>query len=180
MVDNCIFVGDFVTTNGDRKTDKQSESATWDWAQGGAMYLRPNNNYTVRNCHFENCSSSKEAGALYIQGKTSGTDQMILLENSKFINNVAYAIGQNNNNGGGAIQIKQCTNSVFKNLTFVNNTANKGGALCVFDQVTNLVIDGANFTGNKADRGSAISASKGFTLKMLFFLKIGQLPQNLT
>ena len=172
LVDNCRFVGNFVTTNGDSK--QAASAAEWDWAQGGAMYLRPNNNYTVKNCLFENCSSSKEAGALYIQGKTSGTDHMITLENCKFINNVAEAKGKDTNsliNGGGAIQIKQCTNSDFKNLTFINNTANKGGALCVFDSVSNLVVDGANFTKNKADRGSAISASKGFTLKNAVLLE---------
>ena len=167
LVDNCTFVGNFVITNGD--TSGTTASAVW--AQGGAMYLRPTANYTVRNCHFENCSSSKEAGALYIQGQTSGTTRMILLENSVFINNVAYAKGQYNINGGGAIQIKQCTQSVFNNLTFINNTANKGGALSVFDSVTYLEVNGANFTGNKAEKGSAISASKGFTLKNAVLLE---------
>ncbi len=159
LVDNCIFVGNFVTTNG----DTSGTSASSVWAQGGAMYLRPNTNYTVRNCLFENCSSSKEAGALYIQGQNSDS-RMILLENSVFKNNVAYANGQYNINGGGAIQIKQCYNAVFNNLTFINNTANKGGALCVYDSVYNLVVTGANFTENKANRGSAISASVTFTL----------------
>ncbi len=159
LVDNCTFIGNFVTTNG----DSSSTTAASCWAQGGAMYLRPNTNYTVRNCLFENCSSSKEAGALYIQGQNSGS-RMILLENSVFKNNVAYANGQYNINGGGAIQIKQCYNAVFNNLTFINNTANKGGALCVYDSVYNLVVTGANFTENKANRGSAISASVTFTL----------------
>jgi len=159
LVDNCTFIGNFVTTNG----DSSSTTAASSWAQGGAMYLRPNTNYTVRNCLFENCSSSKEAGALYIQGQNSGS-RMILLENSVFKNNVAYANGQYNINGGGAIQIKQCYNAVFNNLTFINNTANKGGALCVYDSVYNLVVTGANFTENKANRGSAISASVTFTL----------------
>ena len=170
LVENCIFVGNFVTTDG----EDSDTGGTGVWAQGGAMYLRPNANYTVRNCLFENCSSSKEAGALYIQGKIESSDPMILLENSVFINNVAYAIGDDNNkkiNGGGAIQIKQCTNAEFNNLTFINNTANKGGALCVFDKVSNLVVDGANFTGNKADRGSAISASVSFTLKNAVLLE---------
>ena len=62
LVENCDFVGNFVTTEGD-----SGSSAKASWAQGGAMYLRPYDNYTVRNCLFENCSSSKEAGALYIQ-----------------------------------------------------------------------------------------------------------------
>nr|WP_292740667.1 Ig-like domain repeat protein [Methanobrevibacter sp.] len=160
LVDNCTFVGDFVTTDG----DASGTGAASVWAQGGAMYLRPNGNYTVRNCHFENCSSSKEAGALYIQGLTSGSTRMLLLENSVFINNVAEANGQYNINGGGAIQVKQCTNVIFNNVTFINNTANKGGALCVYDSVTNFVVNGANFTENKANKGSAISASVYFKL----------------
>ena len=160
LVDNCIFVGDFVTTNG----DGGGSGASGVWAQGGAMYLRPNANYTVRNCLFENCSSSKEAGALYIQGLASSSSRMILLENSTFINNVAQAKGGSNNNGGGAIQIKECPHAVFNNLTFINNTANKGGGLCVYNSVSDLVVTGVNFTGNKANRGSAISASVFFTL----------------
>ncbi|WP_296888045.1 Ig-like domain repeat protein [uncultured Methanobrevibacter sp.] len=173
LVDNCIFVGNFVTTEGD-SGDIGSGAATW--AQGGAMYLRPYDNYTVRNCLFENCSSSKEAGALYIQSNNvKSTDPhppltgtKILLENSVFINNVAQSIGNPDKgfvNGGGAIQIKQCGKAIFNNLTFINNTANKGGALCVFDQTSNLVVDGANFTGNKANKGSAISTSVYFKLK---------------
>ena len=174
LVDNCIFVGNFVTTNG----DTSGTGADAVWAQGGAMYLRPYDNYTVRNCRFENCSSSKEAGALYIQSNDVPKDytgvitgRKILLEDSVFINNVAQARGNYNNNGGGAIQIKQCKKTDFKNLTFINNTANKGGALCVYDSTTNLIVDGANFTSNKAVRGSAISASVAFTLKNAVLLK---------
>ena len=159
LVDNCIFVGNFVTTNG----DSSGTSASDVWAQGGAMYLRPNANYTIRNCLFENCSSSKEAGALYIQGLASSSARMITLEDSVFINNVAQGNGKNTN-GGGAIQIKECPHSVFNNLTFINNTANKAGALCVYNSVKDLVVTGANFTGNKANKGSAISASVFFTL----------------
>ena len=168
LVDTCIFVGNFVTTEGDDIGDKGAKSV---WAQGGAMYLRPNANYTVRNCHFENCSSSKEAGALYIQGKVGSSDFMIKLEDSVFINNVAQAKGKNNINGGGAIQIKQCPNSNFTNLIFINNTANTGGALSVFTSVSNLIIDGANFTSNKAVNGSAIYSTSGYTLKNAVLLE---------
>ncbi|WP_133241952.1 Ig-like domain-containing protein, partial [Methanobrevibacter thaueri] len=160
LVDNCIFVGNFVTTDG----DTSGTSASDVWAQGGAMYLRPNANYTIRNCLFENCSSSKEAGALYIQGLASSSARMITLEDSVFINNVAQANGKYNINGGGAIQIKECPHAVFNNITFINNTANKGGGLCVYNSVSDLVVTGVNFTGNKANRGSAISASVFFTL----------------
>ena len=160
LVDNCIFVGNFVTTDG----DGGGSGASGVWAQGGAMYLRPNANYTIRNCLFENCSSSKEAGALYIQGLASSSARMILLEDSVFINNVAEAKGGSNINGGGAIQIKECPHAVFNNLTFINNTANKGGGLCVYNTVSDLVVTGVNFTGNKASRGSAISASVPFIL----------------
>ena len=166
LVDNCIFVGNFVTTDGDGGGSGPSGV----WAQGGAMYLRTNANYTVRNCLFENCSSSKEAGALYIQGLTSGNTPMIFLENSVFINNVAQAKGNSNINGGGAIQVKQCANIEFNNLTFVNNSANKGGGLCVLDSVNNLVVNGATFDGNKASsRGGGIYASDDFTANNITF-----------
>ena len=159
LVENCTFVGNFVTTDG----DGGGTGASAVWAQGGAMYLRPMDDYTVRNCLFENCSSSKEAGALYIQ--TDKNAAKSLIENCTFINNVAYGEGTANINGGGAMQIKQAYNVKVKNVTFINNTANKGGALCVYDQVFYLVVDGANFTGNKANKGSAISTSVNFTLK---------------
>ena len=162
LVENCTFVGDFVTTDG----DGGGTGASAVWAQGGAMYLRPNGNYVIRNCLFENCSSSKEAGALYIQSNRNYGGPMVLLENSTFINNVAYGIGTSNlNNGGGAIQVKQANHIEFYNVTFINNTANKGGALCVYDQVTSFTVDGATFIGNKAEKGSAITASVFFTLK---------------
>ena len=158
LVENCTFVGNFVTTEG----DGGGTGASAVWAQGGAMYLRPMDDYTVRNCSFENCSSSKEAGALYIQ--TDGKNTKTLIENCTFINNVAYGKGTANINGGGAMQIKQATNVQLKNVTFINNTANKGGALCVFDGTNNLVVTGANFTSNKAEKGSAISISRKFIL----------------
>jgi hypothetical protein len=162
LVDNCIFVGDFVTTNGDTSGSSSSDV----WAQGGAMYLRPNGNYTVRNCLFENCSSSKEAGALYIQGRTSGSTRMILLENSVFRNNVAQANGNYNINGGGAIQVKQCANIEFINLTFTNNTANKGGALTISNSVSRYQLINSTFDGNKAINGSggSIFSSSALTL----------------
>ena len=56
------------------------------------MYLRPNGNYVIRNCLFENCSSSKEAGALYIQSNRNYGGPMVLIENSTFINNVATKV----------------------------------------------------------------------------------------
>ena len=158
LVENCTFVGNFVTTEG----DGGGTGASAVWAQGGAMYLRPMDDYTVRNCLFENCSSSKEAGALYIQ--SDGKNTKTLIENCTFINNVAYGKGTANINGGGAMQIKQATNVQLKNVTFINNTANKGGALCVFDGTNNLVVTGANFTSNKAEKGSAISISRKFIL----------------
>ena len=158
LVENCTFVGNFVTTEG----DGGGTGASAVWAQGGAMYLRPMDDYTVRNCLFENCSSSKEAGALYIQ--SDGKNTKTLIENCTFINNVAYGKGTANINGGGAMQIKQATNVQLKNVTFINNTANKGGALCVFDGTSNLVVTGANFTSNKAEKGSAISISRKFIL----------------
>jgi predicted outer membrane repeat protein len=122
LVDNCSFVGNFITTTATATADV--------WVQGGAMYLRSNGNYTVSNCLFENCSSSKEAGALYVQTGSSGvlSGTTVLVVNTTFKNNVAKANGKNIN-GGGAVQVKQYQRVTFRNVTFTNNTANIGGAM---------------------------------------------------
>ena len=193
LVDNCIFIGDYVFTTGDQNNGI--------WAQGGAMYLRPNANYTIRDSLFENCYSSKEGGALYMQSADSIVPGNVLVENTKFINNTAQGIGKYEIFGGGAVMIKQIRTVDFKNVSFINNTANVGGALSVykvygnaktFDQCTFenntatemggaiyilegndkvLYVTNSNFTYNKAVKGSAIYAEKSFYLTNVELLK---------
>lgn len=121
IIDNCTFDGCFLTStmpgNG--------------WFQGGAIYLR-SHNITINDCVFENCWSIKEAGALYLSN-TQGTvisPYDILINNTKFINNTAKAdvAYTDRDQGGGAIQAKECYNVVVMNSDFINNTANRGGA----------------------------------------------------
>ena len=201
LVDNCEFVGNFVTTDGD-DTGTDAKAV---WAQGGAMYLRPCQNYTISNCLFENCSSSKEAGALYIQSQGSNGD--VTVKNTIFKNNFANNTGHNTN-GGGAVQVKQAYKITFQNVQFINNSANKGGAVsvynckndvtklfdnCTFENNTakgtnteigyggaifyteanknNLNIMNSNFTYNKAERGSAIYSTVSYTLTNVELLK---------
>ena len=149
VVDHCIFVGDYVTT-----------SHTGDvWVQGGAMYLRANKNYIISNCLFENCSSSKESGALYIQSKGDSAVRYILVANTTFKNNVAKAIKENSY-GGGAVQVKECRGVLFKNVTFINNTANQGGAVSVFKADLNITFDNCTFINNYADKNKVTGTAK--------------------
>ena len=196
LVDNCKFVGNFVTTDG----DGGGTLASAVWAQGGAMYLRPYQNYTISNCLFENCSSSKEAGALYIQSQGDKGD--VIVRDSIFRNNFVNIKGTANINGGGAVQVKQANVIKFENVQFINNSANKGGAVsiyttndkdkifdnCTFENNTatgyggavfhtdgginnKLHIMNSNFTYNKAERGSAIYSAKSFKLTNVELLK---------
>jgi len=146
LIDNCVFESNYVTT-----------AATGDiWVQGGAIFLRSKYNCTISNCVFRNCSSDKEAGALYIQYSNSMRGFIV---NTTFINNVAKGIDKNVN-GGGAVQIKDVNSEVlFDNVTFINNTANKGGAVSFLHNIMNgrVVFTGCNFDGNEAtEDGGAV------------------------
>ena len=141
-LDGCLFDSNFVTSKSDN------------WIQGGVMYARPNNNFTISNCVFQNCWSKREAGALYLQnGGTVG----IHLINNTFINNTAYGNKVTNDNdlGGGAVLVKSASGSfTMINSTFINNTSNYGGGI-VFHSVNGgtITMTNATFDGNKATFG---------------------------
>ena len=151
VIDNCIFDGDYIETTNTGDV----------WIQGGAIYLRVDDPYTISNSKFINCYSEKEAGALYVQSNTNG--RKILIVNTTFINNVAQSIGQNSN-GGGAIQVKQADIVILQNVTFINNTANQGGAVTVYDTKTNITFIDCTFDNNTANNGNggSIWAEKKF------------------
>ena len=151
VIDNCIFDGDYIETTNTGDV----------WIQGGAIYLRVDDPYTISNSKFINCYSEKEAGALYVQSNTNG--RKILIVNTTFINNVAQSIGQNSN-GGGAIQVKQADIVILQNVTFINNTANQGGAVTVYDTRTNITFIDCTFDHNTANNGNggSIWAEKKF------------------
>ena len=163
LIDNCIFSGNYITTTNTGGV----------WVQGGAMYLRSNGNYTVSNCLFENCSSSKEAGALYLQtgtGYASNIYKSIVVVNTTFKNNFVKSIGSNSN-GGGAVQVKQFKQVEFRNVTFINNTANYGGALMTSTSDSNLNLYDCKFIDNKATiDGGAIRAAKAFNIEDSSFI----------
>ena len=151
LIDNCIFDGDYITTTNTGNV----------WIQGGAIYMRAYDPYTISNSKFINCYSEKEAGALYIQSNNNVRE--IFIVNTTFENNVAQAIGQNSN-GGGAVQVKECDFAVFQNVTFRNNTANQGGAVTVLETRTNIQFINCTFDNNKATNGNggSIWANKLF------------------
>ena len=145
IIDNCIFVGNYVTS---------TFSKTMDWVQGGALFLRARTNFTVSNCDFINSSSLSEAGAAYLAVTSKGTAAVpveIYVVNTTFVNNVAKAYGDNIN-GGGAIQLKDAdtVEVTFRNVTFINNTANKGGGMVVLNTGNNIKFYDCVFEGNNA------------------------------
>ncbi|WP_407453277.1 Ig-like domain repeat protein, partial [Methanobrevibacter sp.] len=120
------------------------------WVQGGALYLRVDSKAVINNSVFVNCSSDKEAGAIYVQSKSNlDVNNPILIENTKFISNVAKAIAPNVY-GGGAVQVKECNNIYFTNVSFINNTANNGGALSVYNTAEPVKFIDCVFIGNNA------------------------------
>ncbi|SDA60724.1 Ig-like domain repeat protein, partial [Methanobrevibacter millerae] len=166
LIDNCTFVGNYINTTSNKANDNDGAEI---WVQGGAIYARSHGNYTIRNCLFENCSSSKEAGALYIQTGTkynhNNYDLSFKVENVKFVNNIAECIGPHSY-GAGAVQVKQYKYVEFRNVTFINNTAKlSGGALMTLHTGQDFNMYDCKFINNTAKvNGGAISAEKA--LKM--------------
>lgn len=151
IIDNCTFDGDYVT------------GSSVDWVQGGAIFFR--SNYVVVNeCLFMDCWSQKEAGAIYLCNDkiTPGVNDFIVA-NTTFINNTARTEDSYSTRslGGGAVQLKQCSQVTFDNVTFINNTANKGGAFSINSvRGTTNYFYNCKFIGNEAtDIGGAIWAA---------------------
>ncbi len=86
----------------------------------------------------------------------------ILINNTKFINNTAKAdvAYTDRDQGGGAIQAKECYNVVVMNSDFINNTANRGGAYVLTSIKNNgNYLENCTFEGKNAlyDGGSIYS-----------------------
>ena len=146
IIDYCTFDGNYITSTNLVGTTNR-------WIQGGALFLRAKDNYTISNCVFENCWSAKEAGAVYLSVRDGKhlAEYNIILVNTTFINNTAKAGKYTNNNGGGALQVKECDYILIKNVTFINNTANQGGAVTLISPAGNhIYFNDCNFTGNNA------------------------------
>ncbi|WP_296878470.1 Ig-like domain repeat protein [uncultured Methanobrevibacter sp.] len=161
FLDNCLFDGNFATSSKPEGT----------WVQGGVMYARPGQNFTISNNIFQNCWSLREAGALYLQtGNTQGSGFFLI--NNTFINNTAYGNTKDGDNdlGGGAILLKSVNKISIINATFINNTANFGGGITIHSSITSCTMTNATFDGNKAifggdecGDGGSIYAGKAFT-----------------
>ena len=152
LIDNCIFDGNFINGTTDDNTANNG------WVQGGAVFFRAKDNYTISNCIFKNCWTTKDGGALYISNK-NGIPTMYSLKvyNTTFINNTIKPYGNNHIYGGGAVQLKEAHSILFDNVTFINNSANYGGAIRIHQHATMILeLNNCNFTGNNAtvDGGS--------------------------
>ena len=165
IIDNCTFDGNYITSlmiNNNKL-----------YIQGGALFLRAANNYTISNCIFENCWSDKEGGAIYLSTRNPGTGATnpngVRVINVTFINNTAKGLGpvsSDNTLGGGAVFIKECINAFFENVTFINNTASQGGAFSLQPNDDSIKFNNCTFIGNKAENdGGAIWVGK-FTLNI--------------
>ena len=166
VIDNCIFYGNYVNSS----MLKQDNNM---YVQGGALYLRVKNNYTISNSLFENSWSIKEAGAVYLSVRGGSNPDGVRFYNVTFINNTAKGVGPDVQGGilkgGGAIFIKDTTtNFFFENVTFINNTAKQGAAISYYPTLDNDVIhfNKLTFIGNNATEDGAgiwYDSNKGTT-----------------
>ncbi|MBE6500496.1 MAG: hypothetical protein E7Z80_08145, partial [Methanobrevibacter thaueri] len=158
LIDNCYFDGNYVySTTVDTK----------DWVQGGSLFLRVKTNYTMSNCVLKNSWSTGEGGGAYLSTRTPTGQVALLVVNTTFINNTAKAKAPNNLGGGGA-QLKEAQITVFRNVSFINNTANQGGGLAFIEAKadSNYFYD-CTFIGNKATNdGGNIYSTENNNYKM--------------
>ena len=113
---------------------------------GGAIYVE-NNYCSIINSNFEN-NNAVVAGAIISVANNT------LIDNCVFNNNSA---GVNRWFCGGAVLLRNSTNSTINNTKFYNNTGNSsGGAVSVYYS-HDITIDSSIFDGNKADHdGGAV------------------------
>jgi predicted outer membrane repeat protein len=179
VIDNCIFDGNYIQT-----TKEITDNL---YAQGGALFLRITNNYTVSNCIFKNSWSQMEGGAVYLSTRApNGYARNTIgskFINLTFINNTAKNEGEaptanaGNNFGGGAAFIKECNNFYFENITVINNTASTGGGFAIVPESgsNNLgkdcVFNNLTFRGNEATLDGAGIWAWNVEIKLLANIK---------
>ena len=143
LLDGCTFDGNFANS-----TIIDDGNI---WMQGGALFLRARNNFTITNSVFKNCWCDKEGGAFYLANEGSVNKPInTYIINVTFINNTAKAKGTSHIDGGGAILVKECQYALFRNVTFINNTANNGGGLAYFNTRDTNYFENCTFIGNNA------------------------------
>ena len=133
---------------------------------GGISYFArgnsSNNHLYVKECLFHSNHALWGAGIFAEFDDKTGSN-MIVVENSKFLDNVAHL-------GGGGVRIG--TNSdrtkgynvvTLKTSTFVNNSAHIGGGFAQYrsskaeQSLEKLTIENCNFSFNVANRGAAMN-----------------------
>ncbi|MBF2000097.1 MAG: calcium-binding protein [Synechococcales cyanobacterium M58_A2018_015] len=124
---------------------------------GGALYAdrassvnEPSGTIRIVNSIFENNQGRGEGGAAYLY---TGTQDNVIIENTRFNSNQVQALpnGGNAGNGGGLVVLSNGLNKglVLNRTSFTNNAAtNQGGGLWMMDAPA--TITNSTFSGNKA------------------------------
>ena len=156
----------------------------------GAMSLREGGELYIKNCEFTNTTSSRNAGAIYVDitGYNPGNEGNVTIIDSKFkdassefggayvqlggqfwLNNTEF-INNHATFNGGAIYLS-FTETEINNCTFESNGAGiigdyptSGGA--IFSDISTLNITNSRFFNNVASEGNAIYAyDSSFNIK---------------
>ncbi len=104
----------------------------------------------IKNSIFDGNKGRGEGGAAYLY---TGTQDQVIIDSSRFINNEIMPLpnGGNSGNGGAIVQMNNALNKGFtiSNTTFANNTAaNSGGGIWMMKAPTTIV--NSTFSGNAA------------------------------
>lgn len=119
--------------------------------QGGAFWLGPGGDATLKNCYFEgNTSTGAQGGAVWVEGAD------LLVEGCEFLANDASGFGS-----GGAIYDANSSNAfssadsvtTIKDCVFNGNAAGLGGAISIDSDST---VSNCTFSGNTAFFGGAV------------------------
>ena len=166
-------------------------------ATAGAIAIKNATQLIIDYCEFENVSSAKNGGAVYID---VNSDSDLYLKGTTVINNTRFTncssgfggvvlqlggylnilfskfIENHASYGGGAVYCSNTTLYAAKVLFYANNVTDNGfGGACYVDYSVDIEIEGCNFTANSAAEGGAIySFDTAFLVKSCEFSRNGE------
>lgn len=140
VIENCNF----------DRNEAVNPSTSVQSGTGGAICCGSGSIIKIINSDFTNSVSKYQGGAIYIGENLAS----VVIDNSKFINNVA-----NMGTQGGAIYQGKTSTLKISNSKFEDNYAYAGAAILQMDS-SKLDIFNSSFDNNRATSGSAIFQSK--------------------
>lgn len=166
IVKDSYFVGNKATANQTVRNDGGAISVFMNGAERSAEAV-------IENCVFENNVANDDAGALLIEGVSSGSASInveVSVSNSTFIGNE----GKQGSTGvaGGAVQVFSKARASFDNCTFYKNIAGNGagGAIGLSGSLAGgwlpvrptVAVENCAFVENTAAKGTNVSNVAGW------------------